>query len=71
MSLDEFGGPARGSSQFIVTKRAAMSQFEDLAIAANIEERMERAGLVFSQALSSNRIFLAAKNGGSRVDFLP
>jgi DNA segregation ATPase FtsK/SpoIIIE-like protein len=48
-----------------------MSQFEDLAIAANIEERMERAGLVFSQALSSNRIFLAAKNGGSRVDFLP
>jgi DNA segregation ATPase FtsK/SpoIIIE-like protein len=48
-----------------------MSQFEDLAIAANIEERMEQAGLVFSQTLSSNRIFLAAKNGGSRVDFLP
>jgi len=45
--LDVFGGPARGSSQFIVTKRAAMSQFEAVAIAANIAGKMERAGSVF------------------------
>ena len=61
LSLDVFGGPARGSSQFIVTKRAAMSQFEAVAIVANIEGKMERAGSVFSQTLSSNWIFLAAK----------
>jgi hypothetical protein len=28
LRLDVFGGPARGSSQFIVTKRAGASQFE-------------------------------------------
>jgi len=35
LPLDAFGGPARGSSRFIVAKRAYASQFEAITIIAN------------------------------------
>ena len=64
-----FGGPARGSSQFIVTKRAGMSQFEAVAPAAKHARKRESATSVFRQKRLSDRIFLPAKNGGSSRDF--
>ena len=59
--MDVFGGPARGSSQFIVTKRAGMSQFEAGAIAATHDVKVERPTSIFSQTISSYWIFLAAE----------
>jgi hypothetical protein len=47
-SLDIFGGPARGSSGFIVTKRAGTSQFEALANADRHAWTRERIAVVIT-----------------------
>ena len=61
LPLDVFGGPARGSLQFIVTKRACASQFDAATTAANRASKMEWAASAFSQTGSSELNFQAAK----------
>jgi len=71
LRLDVFGGPARWSSQFIVTKRAGTSQFEAVAIAAMpVKDGVEEfAFLEANAALRS--CFKQKKKGGRCGGFLP
>jgi len=61
-----FGGPAGGSSQFIVTKRAGASQFAASAVLAN-ERRKGDGKIEISQSSMHRRILSRGKEkGGSR-----
>jgi len=71
LRLDVFSGPARGSSQFIVTKRAGTSQFE--AAAGDVMRVKERwSGRVrISRSNGGVLVSLQAKEKGRKMRSLP
>lgn len=60
-SLDMFGGPARGASRFIVTKRTGASQFAAVVLPHKHARKKAWEASVFRETLSSDWIILAPK----------